>query len=181
MFISLKDLQRISADWSIPQGNMRCLCSVLLVFACEFTLNWRLMKCIHVFVWICLFHSQYAEIIDEEEGHKMTRPDTFISLDAEADVSARRRKPTLVRSVHRVWINHNQRVHTAAWLQMCLLIQIQNIWSVTISASPEWLRIKVWTQEAAVLSGAWFHYHSHTVRVFINALKKRVGFSLRNC
>ncbi|XP_052414847.1 GRAM domain-containing protein 2B-like [Carassius gibelio] len=41
---------------------------------------------------------QYAEIIDEEEGDKMTRPDTFISLDAEADVSARRRKPTLVRS-----------------------------------------------------------------------------------
>lgn len=41
---------------------------------------------------------QYAENIDEEEGHKMTRTDAFISLDAEADVSARRRNPTLVRS-----------------------------------------------------------------------------------
>ncbi|XP_067270692.1 GRAM domain-containing protein 2B isoform X3 [Pseudorasbora parva] len=35
---------------------------------------------------------------DEEEESKMTRPDALISLDAEADVSARRRKPTLVRS-----------------------------------------------------------------------------------
>ncbi|ROL53706.1 GRAM domain-containing protein 2B [Anabarilius grahami] len=41
---------------------------------------------------------QYAENGDEEEGNKMTRPDAFISLDAEADVSARRRKPTLIRS-----------------------------------------------------------------------------------
>ncbi|XP_073674934.1 GRAM domain-containing protein 2B isoform X2 [Garra rufa] len=41
---------------------------------------------------------QNAENIDEEEGHKMTRPDAFISLDAEADVSMRRRKATLVRS-----------------------------------------------------------------------------------
>uniref|UniRef100_A0A671KI69 GRAM domain-containing protein 3-like n=2 Tax=Sinocyclocheilus anshuiensis TaxID=1608454 RepID=A0A671KI69_9TELE len=46
----------------------------------------------------CVLLRQCAEIIDEEEGHKMTRPDAFISLDAEADVSARRRKPTLVRS-----------------------------------------------------------------------------------
>lgn len=44
------------------------------------------------------FHSQNAENGDEEDGHRMTRPDALISLDAEADVSARRRKPTLVRS-----------------------------------------------------------------------------------
>ncbi|XP_051758889.1 GRAM domain-containing protein 2B isoform X2 [Ctenopharyngodon idella] len=46
----------------------------------------------------CVSIRQYAENGDEEEGNKMTRPDAFISLDAEADVSARRRKPTLVRS-----------------------------------------------------------------------------------
>lgn len=46
----------------------------------------------------CVLLRQYAENIDEEEGHKMTRNDAFISLDAEADVSTRRRKPTLVRS-----------------------------------------------------------------------------------
>ncbi|KAK2899233.1 hypothetical protein Q8A67_010651 [Cirrhinus molitorella] len=46
----------------------------------------------------CALLRQYAENIDEEEGHKMTRPDAFISLDAEADVSMRRRKATLVRS-----------------------------------------------------------------------------------
>ncbi|XP_039509014.1 GRAM domain-containing protein 2B [Pimephales promelas] len=41
---------------------------------------------------------QNAENGDEEERNKMTRPDAFVSLDAEADVSARGRKPTLVRS-----------------------------------------------------------------------------------
>ncbi|KAK7145420.1 hypothetical protein R3I93_013217 [Phoxinus phoxinus] len=46
----------------------------------------------------CVTPRQYAENGDQEDGHKMTRPDAFISLDAEADVSARRRKPTLVRS-----------------------------------------------------------------------------------
>ncbi|RXN28658.1 GRAM domain-containing protein 3-like [Labeo rohita] len=46
----------------------------------------------------CVLLRQYAENIDEEEGQKMTRPDAFISLDAEADVSVRRRKTTLVRS-----------------------------------------------------------------------------------
>ncbi|XP_051524491.1 GRAM domain-containing protein 2B-like isoform X2 [Myxocyprinus asiaticus] len=45
-----------------------------------------------------LFHSQYAENMDEEEGIKMTQSDALISLDAEADISARRRKPTLIRS-----------------------------------------------------------------------------------
>ncbi|CAM4719827.1 unnamed protein product [Leuciscus chuanchicus] len=46
----------------------------------------------------CVSPRQNAENADEEEGHRMTRPEALISLDAEADVSARRRKPTLVRS-----------------------------------------------------------------------------------
>lgn len=54
-------------------------------------------------------------------------------------------------------IELNEHIHTRpASLQMCLLIQIQNTWSVTSSANPEWLRIKVWTQETSVRSGVWF-------------------------
>ncbi|XP_057211739.1 GRAM domain-containing protein 2B isoform X2 [Triplophysa rosa] len=41
---------------------------------------------------------EYAEYDEEDEGNSMTRPDTFISLDAESDVAARRRKAALVRS-----------------------------------------------------------------------------------
>ncbi len=56
-----------------------------------------------LFVWMCVFHRN----MDDEEGHKMTRTDAFISLDAETDVSARRRNPPLVRSVHRVKRTHS--------------------------------------------------------------------------
>ncbi|XP_051963800.1 GRAM domain-containing protein 2B isoform X2 [Xyrauchen texanus] len=36
--------------------------------------------------------------MDEEEGIKMPQSDALMSLDAEVDISARRRKPTLIRS-----------------------------------------------------------------------------------
>ncbi len=53
-------------------------------------------------------------------------------------------------------MHYPQHCTRSASLQMCLLIQIQNIWSVTSSANPEWLRIKVWTPETSVRSGVWF-------------------------
>lgn len=45
---------------------------------------------------LCVFDSHCAE--DEDEGQKMTRPDAFIPLEGETEVTARRGKAVLVRS-----------------------------------------------------------------------------------